>query len=409
MVETPETWQMHTTIKDIFNNPILALQIDTPRDISAQGVKAVKQSLWVLAATGMLVMLILWTLLQQAVLKPIAKLTEHALIIGRNDNFTARLNLPRKDEVGILAQTFDQMVDRLAETRRHLVDQSYHSGIAEMASGVLHNIGNALTPLNVRLTMLQQDLRAAPLAELEQAAAELADPSTPPERRADLKEFVKLVGNELAKVIKNGQEKVEASIQQIGQVQEILVDQQRYSRSARVIEPVDMVTIIKDVEAGLSPDIKDTIQIEIAPDVAEISTVSGSRAALQQIVTNLLINAAESIQAAATVPGHITVTAERQELQGQPMVGFHFTDNGAGIDPDHLGRLFEQGFSTKNREGSGYGLHWSSNTLHALGGRITTESGGIGSGACVSILLPAREDYTQQTSDTLKDHDGLQN
>ncbi|MBU1233173.1 MAG: HAMP domain-containing protein [Proteobacteria bacterium] len=409
MVETSDNWQMHTTIKDIFNNPILALQVDTPRDISAQGEKAVKQSLWVLAATGMLVMLVLWKLLQQAILQPIAKLTEHALIIGKNDNLTTRLNLHRKDEVGILANTFDQMVDRLAETRRHLVDQSYHSGIAEMAGGVLHNIGNALTPLNVRLTMLQQDLRTAPLAEMEQAAAELADPSTPPERRADLQQFVKLAGNELANLIKNCQEKVEASMQQVGQVQEILVDQQRFSRSARVIEPVDIVAIIKDVEAGLSPELKDAMQIEVAPGVADIATVSGSRAALHQIVANIFINAAESIQSAGTVPGRVTVTAEREELQGQSMVGFRFADNGAGIDPDHLGRLFERGFSTKNKEGTGYGLHWSANTLQALGGRMTIESAGTGSGACIFVLLPAAEDHTQQISDTLKDHDGLRN
>ena len=81
-------------------------------------------------------MLVLWKLLQTTMLRPIAKLTEHALLIGENDNLSIRLNPDGKDEFGVLGRTFDQMVDRLAETRRRLIDQSYHSGIAEMASGV---------------------------------------------------------------------------------------------------------------------------------------------------------------------------------------------------------------------------------------------------------------------------------
>ncbi len=409
MIETPEKWQVQTTIADVFNNPILALQIDTPRNISTQGAKAVKQSLWVLGATGMLVMLILWKLLQQAILIPVAKLTDHALRIGKNDTLQARLNLQRNDEVGILARTFDQMVDRLAETRRRLIDQSYHSGVAEMASGVLHNIGNAITPLNIRLSTLQQELKTAPLVEMDMAAAELADPATSPDRRADLMDFVVLAGAEMAGLIKDSQEKLATAILQLGQVQEILMDQQRFSRSARVIEPIDMAAVIQEVEAGLSREVRDAMHIEITSSVTEIGAVAGSRAALQQVVANLLINAAESIQSADIVPGCVRVTAAYEELQGQAMVGFRFTDNGSGIDPDHYGRLFERGFSTKKREGSGFGLHWSANTVQTLGGRISAESEGIGRGTCMHLLLPPAENLVQKNIGTAEEQYELPN
>ncbi len=409
MVETTNSWQVQNTIADIYNNPILILQVDTPRDISKKGAAAVSQSLLVLAATGMLVMLVLWKLLQQAILRPISKLTDHALLLGKDDNLQARLDLKRNDEVGVLAHTFDQMVDRLADTRRRLIDQSYHSGIAEMASGVLHNIGNAITPLNIRLSTLQQELRTAPLAEMDQAAAELEDPTTPPERRADLVQFVELAGGEMVNLIKSSKEEVEISIQQVAQVQEILTDQQRFSRSARVIEPVDMAAVIKDMAAGLSPELKDALHIEVTSSVAEIGEVAGSRAALQQVVTNLLINAAESVKAAGTEPGNVTVTAEQEEYQGQSMVGLRFADNGLGIDPNHQERLFERGFTTKNREGSGYGLHWSANTVQALGGIISAENNETGNGACLHLLLPHAGNLTQQTTDSNGDNDGLRN
>jgi sensor domain CHASE-containing protein len=397
MVETPKNWQVQTTIADIFNNPILILQIDTPRDISGQGTKAVEQSLWVLAATGMLVMLVLWKLLQQAILKPLAKLTDHALRIGEDDNYTTRLQLEREDEVGVLAHTFDQMIDRLTETRQRLVDQSYHSGIAEMASGVLHNIGNAITPLNVRLATLHQEMRTAPLEEMDMAATELADPSTPSERRGDLQQFVTLAGTEMASLIKESQKSLEISIQQVGQVQEILTDQQRFSRSARVIEPVDMVALIQKAETGLVPDMKNLLGITINDSVAECGFIAGVRAALQQVITNLLINAAESIQSTKTRPGRVTISAEKKVVQGKPMVELCFEDNGAGIDPEHQKTLFERGFSTKNRDGSGYGLHWSANTLQALGGQLTAKSSGMGGGASLFVLLPAAENITQKT------------
>ena len=66
------------------------------------------------------------------------------------------------------------MVARVAETRRELVDQSFQSGFAELAKGVLHNLGNAMTPLGVRLSKLGDRLRDAPAADLELACAELA-------------------------------------------------------------------------------------------------------------------------------------------------------------------------------------------------------------------------------------------
>lgn len=409
MVETPENWQVQTTLSDIFTKPLMGLQIDTPRDISAQGEKAVEQSLWVLVATGMLVMLMLWKLLQQAILKPVEKLTDHALRIGEDDNYSKHLNLKRGDEIGVLAHAFDQMIDRLEETRKRLVDQSYHSGIAEMASGVLHNIGNAITPLNVRLATLQQELRAVPLAEMDMAVAELSDASTPSERRDDLQQFVTLVGGEMTTLIKGSQKSLELSLQQVGQVEEILTDQQRFSRSARIVEPVDMVAVIGEAEAGLVPEMKELLGIKIKGSVAECGAAVGARAAILQVVANLLINAAESIQLTDTRPGCVTVSAEKKVVQGKPMVEFYFEDNGAGIDPKHQEAMFERGFSTKPREGSGYGLHWSANTLQALGGRLSATSNGTGTGACMYILLPAAENLSQNNSDLCKDDDGLRN
>ena len=398
--EQPDLWKANTTLADLFDQPVLTLRVDTPRDITARGEAAVRTSLLSLAATGLLTMFVMWLLLRYTLLRPISQLTEHAVRVGADDDLHSRLNMNRKDELGVLARTFDEMVDRLAEARRRLVDQSFKSGVAEMASGVLHNIGNAVTPLNVRLSTLSRDLRMAPVAEMEQAAAELAEPATPPERREGLVQFVELAGVELTGLVKRSRDEVAAAAQQVVHVQEILADQERFSRSARVIEPVNMDSVIRDAASGLSAEMKVAMRIDIDPSVVETGAVAGARAALHQMVTNLLVNAAESVQAAGSDAGRVTITAAPEEVQGQLMAHLRFTDNGAGIQAEYIDRLFESGFSTKGRSGSGLGLHWSANTVQSLGGRISVESTGPGEGACLHVLLPLAQTLALQATGT---------
>lgn len=390
--------QVTIDMVDVTGTPIVRAQVATPRTIVAQGRTTLKYAATSLAIAGALVLFVLLLFLHHTIFRPIALLSSHAIKVGTHDDLSTRLHLRRTDEIGSLAKEFDLMVQRLAETRQRLLEQYSKSGIAEMAGGVLHNIGNAITPLNIRLATLQRNLRMAPLAEMELAAAELANPSTPADHRADLVQFVILANGAMATLIKLCQHKVEASLKQGGLVQEILADQYRFCHSERHIEPVNMGELIRDVAIGLSPTTKDAMDLEISPSVTEIGTVAGSRAALQQVVANVLINAAESIQSAGTVSGRVIVTAEQEEFHGQSMVGLRFTDNGAGIDPDHLGQLFARGFSTKNRQGSGYGLHWSANTVNALGGNICFENSNDGQGACVCMRLRRAEKIAASSS-----------
>jgi sensor domain CHASE-containing protein len=399
LVEGADQWQARSTLSDLYGKPYLSIQVDTPRDITSRGVAAVSASLWTLGATGLMMMAVMLWLLQRAVLRPISTLSGHALKIGADDNLDTHLDLKRKDEVGLLARTLDDMMDRLAEVRRQLIDQSYHSGVAEMASGVLHNIGNSITPLKVKLSALQSALGAAPVAEMEQAAAELASQDTPEERRSDLAKFIELAGVELAGLVKNSREEVVEAAQQVVHVQEILADQERFSRSARVMESVDMAAVMGDAAAGLSPEMKSAMQIEITPSITETGAVVGTRAALQQVATNLLVNAAESILLTDSGKGKVTVKATQEELQGQPATHLQIEDNGAGIQPENLERLFERGFSTKDRNGSGHGLHWSANTVKTLNGQITAQSEGVGCGACLHIWLPSDQKSAVQATD----------
>jgi methyl-accepting chemotaxis protein len=122
---------------------------------------------------GIIVLILIIALLNRTVLRPLTRMTRHARTIGRSDDLTSRLDLKRADEFGELAGEFDRMVDSLASVRRRLADRSFDAGIAENASGVLHNLGNAMTPLGVKVAMLQETLRAAPAADVDLVLREL--------------------------------------------------------------------------------------------------------------------------------------------------------------------------------------------------------------------------------------------
>jgi two-component system, NtrC family, sensor kinase len=124
------------------------------------------------------------------------------------------------------------MVERVAESRRQLVDQSFQAGIGELAKGVLHNLGNAMTPLSVRLSTLADRLHAAPLPDVEMAVAELAAEKGDSARRADLQEFLRLGCRELAATIDGALEDVALMQRQSHLVQTTLAEQMNPARNA---------------------------------------------------------------------------------------------------------------------------------------------------------------------------------
>ncbi|SIN80151.1 CHASE4 domain-containing protein [Halodesulfovibrio marinisediminis] len=388
LVTTQDYWKVYTTLLDLHKKPILTLQVDTARDISTYGAMAVKHSLWLLITAGLAVMFVLWKFLQLAVIAPITTLTNHTIKIGNNNMLDEHVEIKGKDEIGVLSKTFNQMIDRLAESRKQLIEQSYRSGANDLASGTLHNIRNTITPLSVRLSTLQQALKTAPLSEIRKAAEELIDPTTPQERLNDLLQFLKLATEDLERLLEKSYDELTLSIQQIGRVEKCLVDKRLLPHSDQLIEPICMLDVINEVKKRLGPEVRDTINIEIEDSVEKCSNIVGTQAALQLVVENILINAAESIATIDRNKGCVIISAKKKVTPEQSMVEYLFTDNGAGVDHNHIDHLFERDFSTKNRNGAGFGLHWSSNTIQALGGQMFIESPGIGHGATVHILLP---------------------
>jgi signal transduction histidine kinase len=323
------------------------------------------------------------------VLKPLAQVTRHAVAIGNGEDLTARLDFPGSDEIGRLAREFDRMVERVADSRRQLVDQSFQAGFAELAKGVLHNLGNAMTPIGVRLSSLGQRLRQAPTADAQLAAEELRHGAADAARRADLEEFMRLACGEFALTIKAAGDDVAILTRQTGIVQNALSEQMRSTRNEHVIESVRLPELIAQSLEVVPDSCRQRLLIHADESLRRIGVVHVARTVLRLVLQNLIINASDAVRDAGKDRGVLRVSAEIVRDAGQEQLLLQCQDDGIGIAADNLERVFEKGFSTKSKGTNyGIGLHWCANAIGALGGRIWAASDGPGLGASLHLMLP---------------------
>jgi two-component system, NtrC family, sensor kinase len=358
-----------------------------PREITARGKAAMGFATASVGAAAVAIMATLLVLLQRIVVTPLSRLTRHAIALGQSDDLSARFGGDRKDEVGILGRAFDAMVEKLAEARRKLLEQSYRSGVAEMAAGVLHNVRNALTPVLVEVDELRQELARTPLDQIETARQELSRDSVDESRRDDLSRFLDLANGRLVSVARETNIKLESVVGRARQIEQFLTDQEGSSRSDRPAEKVVLSDVVEEAVNLLSGELRGCMSVRVDAELSSLGPVQTHRVGLLQILANLLTNAAESVQRSAKGRGTVEITAGIEAPDGKEMVHVRVKDDGDGILAENLERVFERGFTTKQGS-SGLGLHWCANTVASMGGRIHAESEGKGRGACLHLLIP---------------------
>jgi two-component system NtrC family sensor kinase len=387
--ETDQSTQVFKSFVDIYGRPIMSLRVEVPRRITAQGHGAVTYASLYLIGAAVTVLLLLVVALNRIVLRPLARVTRHAVAVGEGTDLTARLNIPGHDEIAKLAGEFDRMVGRVAESRRQLVDQSFQSGFAELAKGVLHNLGNAMTPLGVRISQLGDRLRDAPAADVELALAELAAGRAPAARRADLEEFVRLGCHELTAAVLDARSDVEVVQRQATIVQTALSELMHSTRNAHVVESVRLPDLVAQTLEIVPDSARQRLVVNTDESLRKVGAVQVARTVLRLILQNLIINAADAVRDAGREKGVLNFAAEIIVDAGSDQLHLHCKDDGVGIASDNLHRVFDKGFSTKSRETNyGIGLHWCANAIGALGGRIWAASEGPGRGASMHLLLP---------------------
>jgi len=387
--ETETTTRIERQMSDIYGRPLALLAVDVPRKITARGHNAVTYASAYLIGAAVVVLILLLVILNRVVLEPLARVTRHAVSISEGNDLTARLDLGSRDEIGLLAREFDSMVSRVEETRNELVDKSFLAGFAEVAKGVLHNLGNAMTPLSVRLAKLENRLREMPSGDLELACGELQGAPQDSPRHADLMEFLRLGCREVSSGIDEAKADIEVIRCQAQLVQSALSELMRSTRNEAVVESVRLPELVSQTLEIVPDACRQRLVVAPEESLVRVGPVRVARTVLRLVLQNLIINAADAVRDAGRDKGLLRVGAEIVHEDDRDQLHLHCKDDGVGIAEADLKRVFDKGFSTKSRDTNyGIGLHWCANAIAALGGRIWAASEGPGRGASLHLMLP---------------------
>jgi sensor domain CHASE-containing protein len=394
--ESPSATRIERAFANLSGVPLLSLGISVPRNISQRGADAVKYSTHMLAIAAGIVLATLLLLLGRIVLTPLASVTDHAERIAAADDLSARLRSGRQDELGTLAKAIDNMVERLAASRRELIERSFESGAAENASGVLHNLGNAVTPLSVNIADLQRLLNTAHLGDLQLALEELRRGSPDAARLHDLQQFVQLSAADMAQTLQYSNERLRQITAQTEVIQAVLAEQRNHRRSGPVLQSVVLSELITGSLEHIAPVHRAHLALHMGPDIAALPPLTLPCTTLSMVLQNLAQNAAEAAAQAGLPRIRLQVAADIIDWEGQQTLRLRVCDDATGVAAEDLPKLFRKGFSTKSQAtNSGLGLHWCANALHALGGRIAAHSAGPGTGTSFEIYLPLNQASAQ--------------
>ena len=380
--------QVYTIFEDVDGKPALLIRSHATKDFSAKGAQAMNTTLLIMFVAGLSTVLVSVTLLHFVIIAPINRLIKHFIAIGRNEDTSARLSMLRRDEIGTLAREFDHMVERLDEARKKLLEKSYLSGMAEMSSAVLHNARNSLSPILTCIDRLRQQFKEMPLGQIERAQAELAGEEVSAQRCEDLDQFINLANKSVFGVLQETQANLEDLGHQVSQMEAMLAGQKTFREVERPMESVELSKLFEEAINLIPSDVRKQVHIELDESMRSLKSVMVHRVALLQVFQNILINGAESLTQSKPLYAKMEIASEIEKVEGVEMVHICITDNGEGIAPEKINKIFERGVSSKRKGLSGIGLHWCANTISAMGGRIWAESKGEKCGACFHIILP---------------------
>jgi len=299
--------------------------------------------------------------------------------------------------VKFIAIESDITARKLAQLERdnlqsELVVTSRQAGMAEVATGVLHNVGNVLNSVNVSANIAVDRLKRSRVSTLAKASTVILEQTdlaafltSDPRGKAFPRLLQELAThftaerdvqlNELLSLVEN-----------IDHIKEIVGMQQAFAKVCGTTEYVDLVQLFED---ALKIDYAAFTRhkVKVVREFCELQPILTEKHNLMQIILNLIKNAKQSVNASGRDDKLITLTITAD----QSSVSIQVRDNGVGIESGNLSKVFNHGFTTKS-DGHGFGLHSCALAAQQLGGSLSAHSDGIGCGALFTLRLPLEKE-----------------
>jgi signal transduction histidine kinase len=279
----------------------------------------------------------------------------------------------------------------IERAQKALMDASRQAGMAEVATNVLHNVGNVLNSVNVSASLVAERIKLSKGARVGDVAALLEQHQT------DLSSFfandprAKKVPQYLAALATQLQAERDALLDELAglksnldHIKDAVTMQQAYARRCGVLEAVTVEDLVED-SLRMNAGALTRHHVTLKRDYRAQPEVTVDKHKVLQILVNLIRNAKYACDESGQTEKHVTVRIEAEDDVARISV----IDNGVGIAPDVMGRLFTHGFTTR-KSGHGFGLHSAALAATELGGKLAASSDGIGHGATFELTLPLK-------------------
>lgn len=296
--------------------------------------------------------------------------------------------------------------DKEAILNTQLREASHRAGMAEVATNVLHNVGNVLNSVNVSVSLLNERISDMNKLEsfkkviqlLKHHEDDLPGFFTLDERAAHIPKYLESFAVYLQELKDFTFEELRGLRSNVDHIKSIVIMQQNLAKLGGYAELLTAVDLFEDA-LHFSQAALERHHLEVIKEFEEIPPFWTDRNQVLQILVNLISNAKYAYQDITDRPKRVVLGIRRRGDQ----VEFSVTDHGMGIAEENLSRIFNHGFTTR-KNGHGFGLHGSANAAHELGGNLRVHSGGLGEGASFTLTLPLTpKDKTSQHAGTDRD------
>jgi two-component system, NtrC family, sensor kinase len=292
----------------------------------------------------------------------------------------------------VLEQRVEERTRELKDTQSELMDTARQAGMAEIATNVLHNVGNVLNSVNISADLVSRKLRSSKALGLGKAM-QLVN-----EHTDDLGRFLtedakgKLLPgylNQLVEAIALEQQGLTDELAQLSKsvdhIKDIVSTQQSYAGANSLLEPLVVSELLEDA-LRMNSGALTRHHVTVIKEYGEVPRIMGDKHRLLLILINLISNAKYAMAGVSNHARNITLRAS--VVDGETLQ-ISVRDEGEGIPEENMTRIFAHGFTTR-KEGHGFGLHSCALAAIEMNGQLTAHSEGPGTGATFQLKLPLK-------------------
>jgi len=294
--------------------------------------------------------------------------------------------------VAVIQDTTERKLADLELERVHkqLMRASRQAGMAEIATNVLHNVGNTLNSVNISVSLVAERIKQSKAPSLcrvasllQQQGERVGEFISADERGKRIPEYLATLGQQLLADQKMTLQELASLCGNVEHIKDTVAMQQSYAKRCGITETIAVAELVED-SLRLNAGAFTRHGVTLRREFDEVPPITVDKHKVLQILVNLVRNAKYACDDSGRTDKLVTLRVE----QAPGGIRISVIDNGVGISTQNMGRLFTHGFTTR-QSGHGFGLHSSALAAKELGGSLRAESEGRDRGASFILELPS--------------------